>query len=353
MYKINVKFNIVTPLFLYGSDNKIPEIRLSSIKGLIRYWWRAGNAHLNLKQLKSKENMIFGGKSDNLEKSKKSNVKMRLLEKNINIKKFDDKNKSAGLKYLLYPFFFGTEKSYIEANGYFVVQFIFRDPNYIEDVIESLLFLQFFGGIGSRSRRGAGNVMLEFSEEENFDFKYENLFNTNEISTKENLIDRYKGISNLICDKTEKEYTTVIKGSEIFVFDYKNNWKEALQFIGKEFKVFRDKNKGRIYEAANFGLPIMHTNKTKIIAGKRKKNDDIEEIGRRSSPFIFKVVKCNDKFFPVIIHLNGRFLPDDYKIMKATTKKQHFKENSEERNNNIIEKFKNYLKEKKLKNIKL
>ena len=43
MNTLEIKFQIITPLFLGGSDQQADGIRPSSIKGALRFWWRALN----------------------------------------------------------------------------------------------------------------------------------------------------------------------------------------------------------------------------------------------------------------------------------------------------------------------
>jgi len=47
-------------MFLAGADGKTPELRAPSIKGAVRFWWRAMNGCLSIKDLKEKESEIFG-----------------------------------------------------------------------------------------------------------------------------------------------------------------------------------------------------------------------------------------------------------------------------------------------------
>ncbi|MFZ1105749.1 MAG: type III-B CRISPR module RAMP protein Cmr1 [Hyphomicrobiaceae bacterium] len=43
MHRIEAEFEIVTPMFLGGADPKgSAELRAASIKGALRFWWRAG-----------------------------------------------------------------------------------------------------------------------------------------------------------------------------------------------------------------------------------------------------------------------------------------------------------------------
>jgi len=50
----------ITPMFMYGADGKTPELRPASIKGVMRFWWRAIHGDLSLKELHKKEGDIFG-----------------------------------------------------------------------------------------------------------------------------------------------------------------------------------------------------------------------------------------------------------------------------------------------------
>ena len=60
MEKIVFTCESVTPMFMYGADGTTPELRPASIKGIMRFWWRAINGNLSLEELKKQENEIFG-----------------------------------------------------------------------------------------------------------------------------------------------------------------------------------------------------------------------------------------------------------------------------------------------------
>ena len=38
----------ITPMFMYEADGITPELRPASIKGVMRFWWRAINGNLSL-----------------------------------------------------------------------------------------------------------------------------------------------------------------------------------------------------------------------------------------------------------------------------------------------------------------
>jgi CRISPR-associated protein Cmr1 len=67
MQSITFTCETITPMFLAGADGTTPELRAPSIKGALRFWWRAMNGHLSLEDLKAKEDEIFGG-TDNRSK---------------------------------------------------------------------------------------------------------------------------------------------------------------------------------------------------------------------------------------------------------------------------------------------
>lgn len=79
METITFTCKILTPMFLAGADGKTPELRAASIKGALRFWWRACHGHLGLESeikqpvkrgdkdilvtagLRDQESFIFGG----------------------------------------------------------------------------------------------------------------------------------------------------------------------------------------------------------------------------------------------------------------------------------------------------
>jgi CRISPR-associated protein Cmr1 len=88
MNAITFECETITPMFLGGADGRTPELRPPSIKGAMRFWWRAMNGHLPLEDLKKKEARIFGGSG---EKEGRSRIVLRVksdkeLKKGNNIK---------------------------------------------------------------------------------------------------------------------------------------------------------------------------------------------------------------------------------------------------------------------------
>ena len=83
MQSITFECEVITPMFLAGADGVTPELRPPSIKGALRFWWRALNGHLELSELKRIEGKIFG------DTSRRSNLIIReskISERNKTLK---------------------------------------------------------------------------------------------------------------------------------------------------------------------------------------------------------------------------------------------------------------------------
>ena len=66
MYNAEFEIEALTPIFMRGADQREAEIRASSIKGVIRWWFRAlaGNYFGDdIKSLREAENYAFGSTS--------------------------------------------------------------------------------------------------------------------------------------------------------------------------------------------------------------------------------------------------------------------------------------------------
>jgi CRISPR-associated protein Cmr1 len=338
----SVTFNceVITPMFLAGADGHTPELRPPSIKGAMRFWWRAMKGDLPLDKLRKEESRIFGASDENIGRSKFSvRVRNQQNEKIVeNLwreipneekesrrgKKYKTPLEYKGISYLLYSTHRLDERPYFGSGTLFSVSILSSDYEILKGAVHSLVFLTFLGGLGTRSRRGAGafvvnSVILDGDDD------YEELaelFQTSETKTKEQLKDGIESkLKPLLANTSNRRYS-ILKNSKVYILDPKNNWKDALEDIGYPFFCFRNRNRRRIECTPNFGFPIHHKNpRISMGAGQKNysKNKSRDEIGfweRRASPLVFKVIRTNgDTYFPVIIWLNGEFIPSDYRIM--------------------------------------
>jgi len=174
MNSLTFTCEVVTPLFLAGADGEKPELRAPSIKGAMRFWWRAMHGYLPIDDgnvleagLRSQEAKIFGGGGDN---AKKSSFSLRVLtdiqEMTIGEERpLPHHTGQKNCKYLTGPNNCmakngnckkGFPKDVI-AKGVFEVNFIGGDLERIEKLFVLTCLL---GGFGKRSRRGFGSVII-------------------------------------------------------------------------------------------------------------------------------------------------------------------------------------------------
>lgn len=155
---------VLTPMFLNGADGQTPELRAPSIKGAMRFWWRAIHAHLPLSDLEDNkkkiiakglstiETEIFGGSGESVQRS------------NVLIQVFP-KNEPRFSTHELVP-----HKPFMKGDAFDVGWTFDVKLTLLKDIkdeknnfgfehLKSLFMLTcYLGGLGKRVRRGMGSV---------------------------------------------------------------------------------------------------------------------------------------------------------------------------------------------------
>jgi CRISPR-associated protein Cmr1 len=152
MQSITFTCETITPMFLTGADGATPELRAPSIKGALRFWWRAMNGHLSLSELKKREGEIFG---DNNNRSKFT----------INVSELNVRNISSAAPI--------PHKGYkipcITPNTKFEVRLIVPVDTPQWDIKKCQALFELFsilGDVGKRARRGMGSFdIIKCSDE--------------------------------------------------------------------------------------------------------------------------------------------------------------------------------------------
>ena len=345
MLMIKIRCEVITPMFMYGADGSTPELRPSEFKGMIRFWWRAANCNGDHEELRLHEAKLFGGTNP----AQKSRVSLRIESltsyKTIkdpsdrdayNLKefyklrwRFDGKNRilrgdHAGIGYMLYSTVIPKkEKSFIPAGRIFSIKLV-GDPQALTQAVSSLWLSAYLGGFGTRSRRGAGNIVITDVEDTNGVLKSLRLNFVPPNSRdefvkwfKHNLhiaiseIISYSDRENLNCGG-KVEYSTLYGAKfKIANIGYES-WIDSLNTVGILYQQFRYRNKHDI-NTAFFGLPIIHSDKS-VTKAKIKYDEKEQEIERRASPLIFKIFKIGDNYHWGILWLGGMFLPDKAEV---------------------------------------
>jgi len=164
------------------------------------------------------------------------------------------------------------------------------------------------------------------------------LLNTSHIRNKKDFKQHIIQIKNVINPTSTNLYTSFFKS--IYVFDSQKDWKQALNLISEPFSKFRKDNESKVLETPNFGFPIRHKNGSTYIGGKVDKYNNLKESAdRRASPVIFKIIKIDENnFLPIIIWMEGDFLPNGFDIIKKVRKENKVYE-QEKPNQRIIDDF--------------
>jgi len=179
METIEATFRIVTPMFLGGADPEQASdgIRPPSVKGALRFWWRALNwgrfrgesgaddssALRALRALHAEEGRLFGLAADPSGGGGQGCFSMRVANQSaigsIPIA-------SVGHKYMLGQGLVRPNGTYLRqaiCEGSFTVKLVFSRSRADDrlQITKALMALGTLGGLGSRSRRGLGSIALE------------------------------------------------------------------------------------------------------------------------------------------------------------------------------------------------
>ena len=171
MKTITFTCETITPMFLSGADGQTPELRPPSIKGALRFWWRAMHGHLSLNELKEQESLIFGGTDG--DKGGRSKVLISIAQNDSNQSsseafmlphKTNEKHKSPQCAF--------NVKNIIIINLKLTKDKVFyqkkmQDGKYKQIEIMNINLLKnlfiitgCLGGFGKRSRRGFGSIKI-------------------------------------------------------------------------------------------------------------------------------------------------------------------------------------------------
>lgn len=175
--KLVATFEVLTPLFLGGAD-QCAELRPPSIKGLLRFWYRAVNP-CGLKD----ENRLFGGTVADqgqspfflsIEYTPESSGSNTLRITSTDFTNWDsfNANRFNGMRYLGYPFPMQDRirerkglkhRTCLKAGTRFTMTCLFpREPDIgqRQGILSAIWLLGHVGNAGSRSRRGFGGFAL-------------------------------------------------------------------------------------------------------------------------------------------------------------------------------------------------
>lgn len=272
---------IITPMFMAGADGKTPELRAASIKGALRFWWRACNGHLGLEEMRKKEQEIFGGVGGNQGNRSKVIIRVKDLspEENGTTKPLPDGSGKYKIKVkhfdvnILEYLAYGTyewdrsakrnrmTRGYLEAGKRFSITI--SCPLSLVNEIKSIVnIISRTGGIGAKSRNGFGRFEVE------------------EISNPVKLEDLFKG--------QRKDFTSFSDQSRVInIVSNCNTAMDTLAELGKKYKEIRGsmEPKHNYSKRKYLGAPLME--------GKINRAD----LERHGKPIFFGIDKIEDETY--------------------------------------------------------
>lgn len=323
-----LKIEFISPYFgggiEAGSNDEKKLVRETSIRGQLRFWWRATvGAKYPIDKMRDREAAIFGSTLGSPGKS--SRVIIKVGDGNIsngipydyNSDISNNKFFKNGKSYVLFPFRETNYKGKSPKNLYFNLKISIKDkkeddelsvPEIEKDLKDTLTAWINFGGLGSRTRRGLGSLYCK-------DYAFAN-------------IEEIKQFLQKI--KSQKQNTSFPSINKIFYKDNVNDWAETAKSL-QEYRKEKIKNRDDLindncFRSAEFGLPVImeikkidKNNPPKLQVVPVVQDNEIKE--RFASPLIMKTIKLKDgKMYQILILLNGKDFLKGVKLQVLSAK---------------------------------
>jgi CRISPR-associated protein Cmr1 len=180
MDSVEFDIEIVTPMFLGGANTTDAELRVPSIKGMLRFWWRATCGIENFKEMKKEETKIFGSTDQKASFSMKleglNNIKA--IKSNLSPgKKFQPKGKTFSVGIIDYLAFGirdhrnGYVREHFPSGSQFKLIFFFYNSENKQSILNAFYSFIDNGGLGAKSRNGFGSLCITENHKSSMQFK--------------------------------------------------------------------------------------------------------------------------------------------------------------------------------------
>ena len=292
-------------MFLHGADGETPELRAPSIKGAMRFWWRAIQAEEDIAALKMKEAQVFGDSGNEgrckfsivvsegvKNDSNNSNQSFKLLPHHTGDKNcpyIDNCGKNRNGRLVCTKG--GPKQAFIDHK--FKIKLILNkslNNEYVEDINNLLKLTARLGGLGKRSRRGFGSFTI-LEQKSNYDDLKDLLKLLNRVSKNKYILD---GKSIKLNQDCVANYPFIQK---IEIGKAYDEYEELLKVIGES----------------------SHKESAAQSLGYASKNN------RLASPIYVSVIKSQDKYHPIITTLKMALSENNTKTVD-TRQQERFKE---------------------------
>lgn len=306
MQTINASFEIVTPMFIGGAQFGLVELRPPSIKGALRFWWRAmqwggclqatgQNESAALRLLHQQEAVLFGAaaKADTRQGQGLFFIKLKLRDESSLQQTWPSQNINDGAGYLGYGLVATNKQPHRQAINpcVFDLTLVLKEgisPLQVLQLQHALQLWGLLGGLGARARRGFGSVNLVDLGGQSVVFKNQEDYGN---AIKELL-------ANITLAPAMPLFTALNKDMRVVVWNHKpdKDYKHLMDTIGKDYKEAR--TAVPLLDRAAFGLPL---------AGLKGKAD---KVPRRSSPLFLHIHKVGVFYLGVFCFIPAQFHPN-------------------------------------------
>jgi len=362
------ELEVVSPLFLAGADQGEAELRTASIRGVLRFWFRAmmgGLTQGDWTKVASLEAAVFG----NTERA--SRVRIRVVPIDLRVVKPDGPPVAleAGFFYLGFPFYqwagrgqYRLLRAYFEPGSAFRLDFSLRpgpDGELLERILWGTLWLwTHMGGLGARSRRGFGGVQVR-SETPDLGLKFK------PPPKPLQLVEHFRGglrwIESAFREFAERQevraagsiftpsdsrppFSSLAKWRAVLVTrDNWDNWQGVLADLGRFIRCFRNQSPSDLrrptpdysrvvahylpirrgsrwllrhsgvasWDLTNdaFGLPIQFRSSSRRLSATLTWRLENEDYDRRASPLMVRLLRLEGQYVVVLLLLESEFLP--------------------------------------------
>ena len=374
MNGLKFKLQVITPLFLSGADQQGAELRPPSIRGALRFWFRAmmgGVVGGDVEKVRKLEEGVWGTTDV------ASHLRVRICDQQLHIfdptREKDYEKDRKGLIYLSFPYLEYEKETksqrwnrpYIKPGSSFTVSIGLASDNVLSAIVEGTVWLlAHFGGLGARTRRGFGSLRVHPGRSDGLKpgfLSYQPAHEMDLVSYfRENLSTIQQVFAALARQRLGDQTFSQASGRPSIIPKYSSfadwcavllqevegsNWKDVLNLAGKELRAFRedpspearmkwggqktvdymevisDFYNGRLTAPSQldydvFGLPIQYQSsfreRAKVALQWRYQQDDKLQDRRASPLFIrpFKFEGC-DKWCLAFYLFKSEFLPPD------------------------------------------
>ena len=320
------KITLLTPLYKGGAnpekaDKNMP-FRGPSIRGQLRFWWRATSELTDVEQLRAAERELFGGvfgeKGDNNQKrAVASKVRVGVLaQRSETIAKAMAKDGKEELEYLLWTCRNPLDQTFHKAGatGQLYISGPCSPEGRKKELQKALVAFLLCGGLGSRSRRGLGSVWLESEDlpvpKAGFQSEKQLLDTLHALvpAGGKRAWPTLAGARLLVGRPASDPGTALARMAAAMqaVRTYKNKGRPAV-FQQTWLSVMRGQGADLGYTAA-LGLPIQYQTSSNHFPGKRMLKVQVGQgrpkADRYPSPILFRTIKMEGgKFLPVMVVL--------------------------------------------------